>query len=82
MLSNGRHGRKDRLGELEIKQIAVREAAAKANGELDFAIRRKKRLFADLRGISPALSAFNRNFPKCDSERSAFISLADAAGIF
>ena len=54
MLSNGPHGLKDRLGELD-KQIAVSEAAAKANGEVDFTIRRKKRLFADLKGITPAL---------------------------
>ncbi len=46
---------KDRLGELD-KLIAVSEAAAKANGEVDFTIRRKKRLFADLKGITPALS--------------------------
>ena len=42
---------KDRLGELD-KLIAVSEAAAKANGEVDFTIRRKKRLFADLKGIT------------------------------
>jgi RecB family exonuclease len=46
----------ERLRELE-RLIAVSEAAAKANGEIDFAIRRRKRLFADLKGVAPALSA-------------------------
>ena len=71
---------KDRLGELD-KLIAVSEAAAKANGEVDFTIRRKKRLFADLKGITPALSDLIE-ISRSVIQNARFIPMADAAGIF
>ncbi len=46
----------ERLADLQ-KQITESEAASTENEELDFTIRRKKRLFVDLKGTTPALSA-------------------------